>query len=183
MGCRVGWATNFWHSSVMLSNNHGVVLETLTRLEERLHARDVEGAVACFMPNGAIYGKDVGEHAHGAAELRALFGDLMTSEETIGWDLGETHVRTSAGSVWFVADAFLVVSGPQRADPQQHRFWMSGILRGHHGFWRFELFNGTMPLIGSRPEASSPSPSPSSPSTPVLRLVTSEAVEARTRVS
>ena len=164
----------------MLSNSHGVVSETLTRLEERLRARDVEGAVACFMPNGAIYGKDVGEEAHGATELRALFGGLVAREETIGWDLGKTHVRSSAGSVWFVADASLVVRGPHGSDPQQHPFRMSGILRGHHGFWRFELFNGTMPLIGSRPEPStSPSPSPA----PVLRLVTSETGEARTRVS
>ncbi|GAB2772592.1 hypothetical protein GCM10027020_27280 [Nocardioides salsibiostraticola] len=166
----------------MLSNNHGVVSETLTRLEERLRARDVEGAVACFMPNGAIYGKDVGEQAHGAAELRALFGGLVACEETIGWDLAETHVRSSAGSVWFVADASLVVRGPNGVEPQQHPFWMSGILRGHHGFWRFELFNGTMPLIGSRPE-SSPSPSPSPAPAPVLRLVTSENIESGARVS
>ncbi len=149
----------------MLPDPDQIVSETLTRLEERLRARDVEGAVACFVPNGAIYGDGLGEQAHGAAELRSVFADLLAGGETIGWQLEEPHALRTPGSIWFVGNAFVVVYGPDGEELQRHAFRLAGTLRGHHGFWRFELFNGTMPLIGAHPVASTSAP------TPGLRLV------------
>ncbi len=140
----------------MLPDPDQIVVEALTRLEERLCARDVEGAVACFVPNGAIYGDGLGEQAHGAAELRALFADLLAGGGSISWQLEEPHARRTPGSVWFIGNASVVVRGADGEERQRHLFRMSGTLRGHHGFWRFELFNGTMPLMASRPAESPP---------------------------
>lgn len=130
----------------MLTDPHQIVVNSLTRLQDRLAERDLDGAVDCFVPNGAIYGEDLCEEAHGAEELANYLGQLLDRPYTFCWDLDESWVRQSADTLWFVADARIVLRGPDGGSTHEP-VRMSGILRGGGGYYRFELFNGTQPLM------------------------------------
>ncbi|GEP38710.1 hypothetical protein NPS01_23730 [Nocardioides psychrotolerans] len=130
----------------MLTDPHGLLIETLERLEGCLQTRDLDGAVACFVPDGAIFGEDPLEQAHGTAELTLLLAEVLEHPFSVGWDVHETWVRIVGQTAWFVASASLVLrDGKQEVGREP--FPMSGVLRGGAGFFRFELFNGTQPLL------------------------------------
>ena len=131
-----------------------IVADALSDLARCFERRDVAAAAACFTAEGAVYGDDVGEQAHGTAELRPFLAELFEEPFTIGWDLGRdlsgTWARRHGDVVWFVADAHVVLSSDEGwADRSPFR--VSGILREQGGRWLFELFNGTQPAV--RPEA------------------------------
>ena len=126
-----------------------VVVDALARLERCFRARDVDGAVACFTPDGAVYGDDVGEHAHGAEELRPFLAELFEDSYTLGWEVEETWVRRHGDVVWFVASTQVVLRSDEGWEDRAP-FRVSGIL-SDHGTWLFELFNGTQPAL--RPES------------------------------
>ena len=67
---------------------HRVVVETLTRLGRAFADRDVEAAVACFTPDGAAYGDDLEEHAHGHEELASFLAEVFEEPFVMGWEVG-----------------------------------------------------------------------------------------------
>ena len=131
--------------SDLLTDPHQLVVATLARLESRLREGDLHGAVACFVPDGAIYGADLGEEAHGTEELTSFLEAVLDHGLSIGWDVEETWVRSSGEHLWFVATATVVLRDGE-AEVSREPLRMSGILRGSRGYYRFELFNGTQPL-------------------------------------
>lgn len=130
----------------MLTDPHQLLIDTLERLERSLRARDLDGAVACFVPDGAIFGDDLLEQAHGTAELTLLVAEVLEHPFAVGWDVHDTWVRVVGQTAWFVASASLVRHDGER-EIGREPFTMSGVLRGGAGFFRFELFNGMQPLL------------------------------------
>lgn len=126
-----------------------LVADALERLTRAFVARDVEEAVACFSPDGAVYGDDLGEHAHGAEELRLFFAELFEEAFTITWRAGETWSRRRGDVLWFVCDTQAVLDYPDGL-VELVRFQLSGILSQQAGRWCFELFNGTQPVSPDR---------------------------------
>ncbi|ANH37148.1 hypothetical protein I601_0698 [Nocardioides dokdonensis FR1436] len=126
-----------------------IVVAALDRLSERFRARDVDGAVACFSPEGAVYGDDLGEHAHGTEELRLFLAEVFEETCTLGWEVGETWSRRRGDVMWFVSDAEAVLDYPDGLR-ECVRLQLSGILSRHRRRWRFELFTGTQPVTHSR---------------------------------
>ncbi|MCK5930411.1 MAG: nuclear transport factor 2 family protein, partial [Nocardioides sp.] len=80
-----------------------VVVETLARLGRAFAERDVDAAVACFTPDGAAYGDDLGEHAHGHEELAFFLAEVFEEPFTMGWEVGEVWARHRGDVLWFVA--------------------------------------------------------------------------------
>ncbi|MEP7737088.1 nuclear transport factor 2 family protein [Nocardioides sp. 31GB23] len=137
---------------------HQIVAGALERLSEAFGARDVEAAVDCFSPDGAVYGDDLGEHAHGAEELRPFLAELFEEAFTITWETGATGETGESGGtwsrrrgdvLWFVSEAEAVLDYPDGLR-ERVRFQLSGILSATDGRWRFELFNGAQPVSPSR---------------------------------
>lgn len=137
---------------------HQIVAGALERLSEAFRVRDVEAAVDCFSPDGAVYGDDLGEHAHGAEELRPFLAELFEEAFTITWETGATGESGATGGtwsrrrgdvLWFVSEAEAVLDYPDGLS-ERVRFQLSGILSATEGRWRFELFNGAQPVSPSR---------------------------------
>lgn len=127
-----------------------VVIETLARLERAFAARDVDAALACFTSDGAAYGDDLGEHAHGQDELRLFLAEVFEESFTLGWEVADVWARHRGGVLWFVASTEAVLTYPEGL-LERLPFQLSGTLSHsrRHG-WRFELFNGTQPVTQAR---------------------------------
>ena len=127
-----------------------IVVETLARLEQAFAARDVEAALGCFSPDGAAYGDDLGEHAHGHEELRLFLQEVFEESFLLGWEVGEVWARHRGDVVWFVASTEAVLTYPEGLE-ERLPFQLSGTLsHGRRTGWRFELFNGTQPVTQAR---------------------------------
>ena len=126
-----------------------LVAGALARLSVAFGARDVEAAVACFSPEGAVYGDDLGEHAHGSEELRVFLAELFEESFTLSWEAGETWSRRRGDVVWFVCGTEAVLDYPDGL-VERVRFQLSGILSAADGRWRFELFHGSQPVSPQR---------------------------------
>ncbi|MBB6627257.1 nuclear transport factor 2 family protein [Nocardioides sp. KIGAM211] len=123
-----------------------IAVEAVARLQRCLRERDVEGAVACFVEDGATYGADLGEHAHGHEELRDFMGLLFKLPVTVGWEFETIYARRSGDILWFVAPAQAVVTSSD-GTVESLEFRLSGVLRDTPDGWLFELFNGTEPVV------------------------------------
>ncbi|MEE3127863.1 MAG: nuclear transport factor 2 family protein [Actinomycetota bacterium] len=127
-----------------------IVVETLARLGRAFAERDVDAAVACFTPDGAAYGDDLGEHAHGHEELAFFLAEVFEEPFVMGWEVGEVWARHRGDVLWFVARTEAVLTYPEGI-VERVPFQLSGTLSHarRHG-WRFELFNGTQPVTQAR---------------------------------
>ena len=127
-----------------------VVVETLARLQQAFAARDIEAALACFTPDGAAYGDDLGEHAHGQDELRLFLAEVFEESFTLGWEVTEVWARHRGGVLWFVASTEAVLTYPEGLE-ERLPFQLSGTLsHSRRRGWQLELFNGTQPVTQAR---------------------------------
>lgn len=127
-----------------------VVVETLGRLERAFAERDVEAALACFAPDGAAYGDDLGEHAHGHDELRLFLAEVFEEPFVMGWDVRDVWARRRGEVLWFVASTEAVLTYPEGLR-ERLPFQLSGTLsHSRRDGWVFELFNGTQPASQGR---------------------------------
>lgn len=126
-----------------------LVVGTLDRLGRAFAQRDVDAALACFAADGAAYGDDLGEHAHGHEELRLFLAEVFEEPFTLGWEVSSVWARHRGDVLWFVAATEAVLTYPE-ALVERLPFQLSGTLsRGRRG-WVFELFNGTQPVTQGR---------------------------------
>ncbi len=126
--------------------DHEIAVAAVRRLEECLGSGDVEGAVACFVEDGATFGAELGERAHGHAELRDFLGRLCERPVTVGWELAAICASRSEDALCFVSDAEVLLVAEDGATDRVP-FRVSGVLREAAGEWLFELFNGTEPAL------------------------------------
>ena len=134
-------------SPVATADPRTLVVDSLERLQTCLTDRDVDGALACFVPDGAVFGAGPDEVAHGVAELRRLFTSLLARDLRVRWEVKRSYVRVVREVVWFVAGAEVSVSergGREGGVPHQIR--LSGTMRSDDSY-RFELFNGFEPVL------------------------------------
>ena len=132
----------------MPTDPRALVVDTLTRLHAALVAGDVEAALDCFVPDGALFGEGVGEDVHGHDELAATFTRLVDRGLVPEWEVDDCHVRRERDGLSFVADAVVLVAVLGRRS-RRRRFRMSGTLRADGPAHRLELFNGLDPIIGA----------------------------------
>lgn len=129
---------------------HRVVVDTLARLGEAFAQRDVEAALRCFTPDGAAYGDDLGEHAHGHEELRLFLAEVFEESFVLGWEVGEVWAGHRHDVLWFVASTEAVLTYPEGL-VERLPLQLSGTLsHTRREGWRFELFNGTQPVTQAR---------------------------------
>lgn len=127
-----------------------IVVETLARLQQAFAARDTEAALACFTPDGAAYGDDLGEHAHGQDELRLFLAEVFEESFTLGWEVTGVWARHRGGILWFVASTEAVLTYPEGLE-ERLPFQLSGTLsHSRRRGWQLELFNGTQPVTQAR---------------------------------
>lgn len=128
----------------------GVVIETLGRLERAFAERDVDATLACFADDGAAYGDDLGEHAHGHDELRLFFAEMFEEPFVMSWDVRDLWARRRGDVLWFVASTEAVLSYPEGLQ-ERLPFQLSGTLsHDRRDGWLVELFNGTQPVTRDR---------------------------------
>ena len=125
-----------------------MVDDLLRGLNERLHTRDIDGAVSLFDREAVLYGSEDGESAVGHAGLRSFFSRIFARPGTYGWEWDSLSVRGTSHVVWFVGPAVVVIrtdDGTERTAPYR----LSGVLqRQSDGRWLFVLFNGSEPVPG-----------------------------------
>lgn len=126
-----------------------VVVEALGRLGRAFAQRDVEAALACFAADGAAYGDDLGEHAHGHEELRLFLAEVFEESYVMGWDVRSVWARHRGDVLWFVASTEAVLTYPEGL-VERLPFQLSGTLSRSRQGWVFELFNGTQPVTQGR---------------------------------
>lgn len=129
-----------------------VVEDVLARLGQAFADRDVEAALRCFAPDGAVYGDELEEHAHGHEELRHFLAEAFEEQFILTWEPQEVWARRRGAVLWFVARTDAVLRYPGGL-AERVPFQLSGTLsRGRHpgAPWRFELFNGTQPVTQAR---------------------------------
>lgn len=129
----------------MALDAHALVVSALGRLERALAERDVDAAVACFGPQGAVFGTALTEDAHGAAELRRLFASFVERDLSFAWHLDESYVVAEDDELCFVADAVLVITTLRRET--RRRLRLTGTLRAREDHYRLELFSGFEPVL------------------------------------
>jgi ketosteroid isomerase-like protein len=125
---------------------HEIAVGAVARLESALRTRDVKAGVDCFVADGAVYGSDLGEQAHGHAELRVFLTRLFDQPVTLGWDLESIWARRSGDVLWFVAPGHAVLLSDD-GGTERLLYRVCGVLRDEGDAWRFELFNGTAPGV------------------------------------
>jgi ketosteroid isomerase-like protein len=135
----------------------------LAALIDALRARDLDGALALFEPDAALFGSEAAERAVGEAELRSLLGSILAGEVTVGWTW-EPGALVAAGwddVVWFAGPAVAVLRAGDGSSERRLPYRLSGVLRRRAGAgasaaegvsasrgassWRFALFNGSEP--------------------------------------
>ena len=126
-----------------------VVVEALGRLQRAFAQRDVDAALACFAADGAAYGDDLGEHAHGHDELRPFLAEMFEESFVMAWDVRDLWARRRGDVLWFGAATEAVLDYPEGLQ-ERLPFQLSGTLSRSPEGWLFELFNGTQPVSQGR---------------------------------
>jgi ketosteroid isomerase-like protein len=131
---------------VELGARQEIVKHSLRGFEVQLRMRNVDGALALFCDDGALFGSEEDESAIGIDELRDFFARLFARPHTYGWS--EFEPLQAGGTdelIWFVAPTAVVIRDEDRNE-RQAPYRVSGVLElAGNGRWLFRLFNGSEP--------------------------------------
>ncbi|HXW79991.1 MAG TPA: SDR family NAD(P)-dependent oxidoreductase, partial [Acidimicrobiales bacterium] len=123
----------------------GIVDNLLHKLDARCRARDLEGVMALFSKDPALFGSGAAEVAYGTSGLRAFLETFFAQSFAVGWTWEPPFARRYGEVAWFVsvATAYLL---PEEGDVTSLQYRLSGVLHEQAGGdWLFELFNGSVP--------------------------------------
>ncbi|WP_432986015.1 nuclear transport factor 2 family protein [Dactylosporangium sp. CA-233914] len=123
------------------------VVEMVDRLGRAFLARDVEAALACFVPDDDITyaGSEAGESATGREEVRTLLSGLFARPAAYTWQATSATVHSLPGGAFVIAEA----DGVQHAadgtvEPFPYR--ITGLLsRRSSGAWLWRAVQGSEP--------------------------------------
>ncbi|GAA4255248.1 YybH family protein [Dactylosporangium darangshiense] len=123
------------------------VVEMVDRLGHAFLTRDVEAALACFVPDDDItyVGSEAGESATGRDAVRALLTGLFARPEAYGWQTTSATVHSLPGAAFLIAEA----DGAEHAadgtvEPFPYR--ITGLLsRRSSGAWLWRAVQGSEP--------------------------------------
>ncbi|MGI5247409.1 YybH family protein [Dactylosporangium sp. CA-139066] len=123
-------------------------LEMVDRLGRAFLARDVEAALACFVPDDDItyVGSEAGESATGREEVRALLAGLFARDEAYTWQATSATVHSLPGAAFVIAEADGAEHAPGGAvEPFPYR--VTGLLsRRSSGAWLWRAVQGSEPV-------------------------------------
>jgi uncharacterized protein (TIGR02246 family) len=127
------------------STTRAQVLATLDALNTRVRARDVEGALALFVPEAEalLVGSSAGEVARGSEAIRALFERVFSAPYTVGWEWDEPRVAASGDVAWLFAEGALVLRRPEGETRRPYR--LSAVFVRRAQGWRWAQFHGAEP--------------------------------------
>jgi ketosteroid isomerase-like protein len=123
------------------------VLEMVDRLGRAFLDRNVEAALACFVPDDDItyFGSEPDESATGREAVRALLAGLFARDEAYTWQATSATIHTLPGAAFVIAEA----DGAARAadgtvEPFPYR--ITGLLsRRSSGAWLWRAVQGSEP--------------------------------------
>ena len=123
------------------------VVEMVDRLGRAFLARDVEAALACFVPDEDItyVGSESGESATGRTAVRELLAGLFARDEAYSWQATSATVHSLPGAAFVIAEA----DGTEHAadgsvSPFPYR--LTGLLsRRSSGAWLWRAVQGAEP--------------------------------------
>jgi ketosteroid isomerase-like protein len=122
------------------------VVTAAHQLSAAFAARDVEAALACFVPDGDIgyAGSERAENATGRAAVVALLAAVFARDEAYSWRVTDALVRTYGGSAYLFAEA----DGVARTDAGEavpFPYRISGVLELVAGRWLWRHCQGGEP--------------------------------------
>ncbi|MFB9413940.1 YybH family protein [Dactylosporangium matsuzakiense] len=123
------------------------VVAMVDRLGEGFLARDLEGVMACFVPEDDItyVGSEAGESATGRAAVRELLAELFARPAAYTWQATSATVHTLPGGAFIIAEA----DGAEHTadgtvEPFPYR--ITGLLsRRNSGAWLWRAVQGSEP--------------------------------------
>ncbi|WP_433083643.1 YybH family protein [Dactylosporangium sp. CA-052675] len=123
------------------------VVELVDRLGQAFLARDLEGALACFVPDDDItyVGSEAGECATGRDAVRELLAGLFARPAAYTWQATSATVHTLPGGAFVIAEADGAEHGPDgTVEPFPYR--ITGLLsRRNSGAWLWRAVQGSEP--------------------------------------
>jgi uncharacterized protein (TIGR02246 family) len=123
------------------------VVEVVDRLGRAFLSRDVEGALACFVPDDDItyVGSEAGECATGRDAVRALLTGLFARPAAYTWQATSVTVHSLAGGAFVIAEA----DGAEHTDDgkvEPFPYRITGLLsRRGSGAWLWRAVQGSEP--------------------------------------
>jgi len=123
------------------------VVELVDRLGRAFLTRDLDAAMACFVPDDDItyVGSESGESATGRDAVRELLGELFARPAAYTWQATSATVHTLPGGAFVIADA----DGAEHTaagtvEPFPYR--ITGLLsRRNSGAWLWRAVHGSEP--------------------------------------
>jgi ketosteroid isomerase-like protein len=122
------------------------VLHAGSTLADAFRLRDLEAALACFVPDDDIsyVGSEPGERADGAAAVTALLTELFARPEAYCWEVQAASVHTRAGIAYLSCETV----GRVRTDAghgESFPYRISGLLERTASGWLWRACHGCEP--------------------------------------
>jgi ketosteroid isomerase-like protein len=125
------------------------VTAAVEQLGAAFAARDVEAALACFVPDHEIgyAGSEQGESATGRLAVRALLKEVFARDESYSWTVTTTTIHAYGSNAYVFAEVDgLVTTDAGELTPFPYR--ISGLLEAVDGIWRWRHCHGCEPTGG-----------------------------------
>jgi ketosteroid isomerase-like protein len=123
------------------------VVEVVDRLGRTFLTRDLDGALACFVPDDEItyVGPEAGESATGRAAVRELLAALFARPAAYTWQATSATVHPLPGAAFVIAEADGAEHAPDgTVAPFPYR--ITGLLsRRSSGAWLWRAVHGSEP--------------------------------------
>lgn len=125
------------------------VRSAVERLSAAFAARDVEAALACFVPDHEIgyAGSELGESATGRIAVAQLLKEVFARDEAYSWTVTTTTVHLYDETAYVYAE----VDGLVRTDAgelTEFPYRISGLLEAVDGAWLWRHCQGCEPATG-----------------------------------
>jgi ketosteroid isomerase-like protein len=123
------------------------IRELLERLNQGFARRDVQRVLNLFAsgPEIMFIGSEPGEIAAGPEQLRNLLAGLFARGEIYQWRWGELHLSVTGDIAWLVAQAVLLVEGPE---PLELPYRITLVLQRCNSAWLIAHYHGSEPAAG-----------------------------------
>ena len=116
------------------------------RLSAAFAARDVQAALACFLPDHEIgyAGSEHGESASGRIAVGALLAEVFARDEAYSWTVRSATVHLNGASAYVFAEVDgLVTTDAGEVEPFPYR--ISGLLEAAGDDWLWRHCHGCEP--------------------------------------
>ena len=128
------------------------VLSAVTRLGTAFRARDLAGAMDCFVDDSHICyeGSEYGEKALGRPAVEQLLRDLFARPEAYTWEIRDAEVFAADGIAYVSCDltGYVFCNG---GDRESFPYRLCGLLELTPVGWRWRACHGCEPAFAGHP--------------------------------